>query len=111
MTTLMKFGDMPYGQWFRETGNKRDRRRFIKLQNILPSGIEMEYRTFCTKDKSYPDGSPMCDAGKLLHTGINAIDIDGIGARCPDWVVFELIKPPFKQRVQHNHTGDCRNNH
>ena len=50
MAKHMKFGDMHFGQWF-----KRGDRVFVKMQNILPSGIKVIYRSF--EIESIPEGS------------------------------------------------------
>lgn len=99
MPEIMKFGDMPYGQWFKEIGRDRV---FVKLQNILPSGIKVIYRSF--EIASIPEGhdarhavpGPACSC---LH--FNAVDQDGQPGSCPDWLEFEIIKPPVKQRYKH----------
>jgi hypothetical protein len=97
---LMKFGDMHYGQWFREANGDR---RFVKLQNVLPSGIKVIYRSF--EIESIPEGQDARHAKpgqacSCLH--FNAVDQDGIPGSCPDWLEFEIIDAPFPQRI-HNH--------
>lgn len=91
-----KFGDMHYGQWFKECGGDR---RFIKMQHILPSGITVSYQTVSKDDQEC--GGNVIPKGKMIHPELNAVDIDGIPGRCPDWLEFELIDPPFPQRVKH----------
>jgi hypothetical protein len=96
----MKFGDMHYGQWFKECGGDRV---FVKIQNVLPSGIRVMYRKFTIA--SIPNGE---DARHAIPgddiTGLapNAIDQDGIPGSCPDWLEFEIIDPPFEQKVKHH---------
>lgn len=94
----MKFGDMHYGQWFREHGGDR---RFVKVQNVLPSGIRVIYRSFAIE--SIPEGEDARHAipgHPCLH--FNAVDQDGIPGSCPDWLEFEIIDSPFEQRVHHH---------
>lgn len=98
---VQKFGEMRYGQWFQECRDNGTPRVFIKIQNILPSGIQVLHLAKVARDHSYPDGTPMAKAGEYINSYYNAIDIDGIPGCCPDWLEFELIDPPFKQR--HNH--------
>lgn len=97
---LMKFGEMRYGQWFREGG--KDRRTFIKIQNILPSGIQIIHKSVVARDHFYDNGEKMATKGEVTSY-FNAIDQDGVLACCPDWVEFEIIKSPVKQRHKHNH--------
>jgi len=53
---IQKFGEMRYGQWFREHREagavlaRPEPRVFVKLQNILPSGIPVVYDAFVAKD-------------------------------------------------------------
>lgn len=96
---LMKFGDMHYGQWFREANGDR---RFVKLQNVLPSGIKVIYRSF--EIESIPEGEDARHAkpGKAIPGNLNAVDQDGIPGSCPDWLEFEIIDSPFEQKVHHH---------
>ena len=83
--TVMKFGDMPYGTFFKET-REINPRKFIKLQDYYPCVNEdgslnkILYRSGMSED--------------ALRSEINSIDIDGIPARCPDWLEFEVIAKP-----------------
>lgn len=95
---VIKFGDMPQGTWFKDGGG----RVFIKMQNTLPSGIKVVYKSF--EIVSIPEGDDARHAviGRCctsLH--LNAVDQDGIPGSCPDFVPFTIVKPPFKQRVKH----------
>ena len=51
----------------------------IKLQDVLPSGLKLEWYggNGDMRHYSYP---------------FNAVDYDGIGCKCPDWLEFEVIK-------------------
>lgn len=96
---IMKFGEMRYGQWFRECGGNNPR-IFVKLQNILPSGIPIVYDAFVARDHDLDgDGKNIQQKGRKTNSmHFNAVDIDGIPGCCPDWIPFELIECPFKQR-------------
>jgi hypothetical protein len=96
-TKYMKFGDMHFGQWF-----KRGDRVFIKMQNILPSGIKIIYRSF--EIASIPEGDDARHAvpgSSCSSLHFNAIDQDGIPGSCPDHVEFEVIDSPVKQTYKH----------
>jgi hypothetical protein len=73
---LTNFGDMPQGTHFQEANG---RRKFIKLQHTLPSGLPQIHQTI---------------RGKDYITSHNAIDYDGTPAKCPDWCPFEVIDKP-----------------
>ena len=103
MKKIMKFGDMRYGQWFREL--RPNPRVFIKIQNILPSGIQVLHQKIVARDAFYQDGTPMAKAGEEIGGYYNAIDQDGIPGCCPDWVEFEAIKPPYKQHLKDHNQG------
>ncbi len=101
---IMKFGEMRYGQWFRELRPDKPR-VFVKLQNILPSGIQVLHMKKVAKDHFFPSGEQMAKAGEIIPGYHNAIDVDGIPATCPDWVEFEVIKAPFKQDYPEHNQG------
>ena len=89
---IVKFGDMPWGTWFKESRAK-NARVFIKLQNTLPSGIRVVYDSF--EISSIPEGK---DA-RYAITGVcctklhlNVVDENGTPGSCPDWVEFEIIE-------------------
>jgi hypothetical protein len=91
----MRFGDMPYGTWFKTFARKP--RIFIKMQNILPSGRNVVYKSFEVVD--IPEGQDSRHAltgacCTFLH--LNAIDTDGVPGSCPDWLEFDTIDNPFK---------------
>lgn len=73
----MKFKDIPQGTHFVDDRG----RRFIKLQNILPSTERPEYfmRVVDPNGYKYPDVS------------FNSIDYNGISATCPDWVDYTIL--------------------
>ncbi len=73
------------------------------MQDVLPSGIRVIYRSF--EIESIPAGQDARHAKpgqscSVLH--FNAIDQDGVPGSCPDWLEFEIIEPPFKQEVKHD---------
>lgn len=72
--------DMHYGTHFEELGPKP--RKMIKLQNILPSGIKIWWRVLDV------------DGEFLYADHFNAVDYNGIGCRCPDFVLFRVIRLP-----------------
>jgi hypothetical protein len=75
----MKFGEMPYGTHFKEVNGHR---KFIKLQDVLPSGLfQKSGRVVKNEDGSFSN---------LIEC--NSIDYDGIHAKCPDWLEFEILK-------------------
>lgn len=77
----LKFGYMPYGTKFND-----GRRKFIKIQDYLPSGLQQ--RIFREPFGKFFDKE---EGGKLLE--FNAIDIEtGCGACCPNWVEFNVEK-------------------
>lgn len=99
---IMKFGDMHYGQWFKEVGRK-NARVMLKLQNVLPSGMKVAYDTL---EVDYiPEGEDSRRAvtkpGPLHCNHFNAVDVDGIPCCCPDFVEFRTIASPFPQKVKH----------
>jgi hypothetical protein len=73
---LMKFGEMKQGQHFQEANG---RRKFIKLQTVLASGL------------TQTNGRMVHDS-KDRFLDYNAIDYGGCGGKCPDWLEFELIE-------------------
>ena len=77
----MQFGDMVQGTHFKEGNGKR---KFIKLQNVLPSGLSQKTYRSVIRDDS--------DVKKYIEC--NSIDYDGIHSTCPDWLEFEVIKEP-----------------
>ena len=98
---VVKFGDMPYGTWFKEDRAK-NARVFVKMQNILPSGIRVVYKSFEIVSIPEGDDARHAETGRCcssLH--FNAIDQDGIPGSCPDFVEFVIVKPPFKQSIKH----------
>jgi len=97
---IQKFGDMPYGTWFKELRDEGEPRIFLKIQNILPSGVQVVHESMVAKDLISEKGEVISKAGKRFGTYFNAVDIDGITACCPDWIPFEVIEPPFKQRYK-----------
>ena len=101
---IQKFGEMRYGQWFRERREK-DPRVFVKIQNILPSGIQILHQSVVARDHYFPEGQPMAKKGDVKRGYYNAIDQDGIPGCCPDWVEFELIDSPFKQDYPNHNQG------
>lgn len=90
-----KFGEMKYGQWFKEC--RSNPRIFVKIQNILPSGISVLHISKVAENAYYKDGTLMAEKDELISGHFNAIDSCGIPARCPDWLEFELIDSPFKE--------------
>lgn len=102
---IMKFGEMPYGQWFRELRSD-DPRVFVKIQNVLPSGIQVLYMKKVAKDHFFLSGEKMDSGGKIINGYFNSIDLDGIPGTCPDWVEFELIDPPYGHK-QIEHSQGC----
>lgn len=92
----MKFGEMHYGQWFRELNGDR---RFVKLQHVLPSGIKVIHRTF---ERGEGEDARFAKAGTAIPGNFNAVDQDGIPGCCPDWLEFEIIDSPFEQKVHHH---------
>ena len=101
---IQKFGEMRYGQWFREMRDKNPR-VFIKIQNILPSGIQVLHLMKIARDHFCENGLQMAKAGELINSYYNAIDQDGIPACCPDWVEFEIIDSPFPQQYPKHDMG------
>lgn len=93
--TIKKFADIKQGEFFRETGRGpiKNRRVFIKLQNRLPSGINIEYSSYGVEaqDTQWEEY-----AGKSVGSGFNAVDIRGYPGCCPAWVEFQVIPNPFK---------------
>lgn len=79
----MKFGDIPYGTIFRE--NRSNPRRFIKIQDVLPSGLKSSnYRRSSGKigDTEYKE-----EDQPLIP--FNSVDLDsGCTAKCPDWLEY-----------------------
>ena len=69
----MKFGDMAQGTHFESDG-----RKFIKLQNTVPSGRS---KIYYFKIDDFQDS-------------FNAIDYNGITAKCPEWCEFLVIEHP-----------------
>ena len=86
---ILKFGDMPYGTIFHEHGALGNPRRFIKVQDFLPSGLKsINYRRAvgAIGDKEYKE-----EDQPLLP--FNSIDLDtGCTANCPDWLEFVVDK-------------------
>lgn len=80
---IMKFGDIPYGTIFRE--NRSNPRRFIKIQDVLPSGLKsFNYRRSSGKigDTEYKE-----EDQPLIP--FNSVDLDsGCTAKCPDWLEY-----------------------
>ena len=77
----MKFGDMPDGTHFQEA---HGRRKFIKLKLSFAGGDPFKvYRVVLGED----------DKPKMQDF-FNAVDYQGIGGKCPDWVEFEVISIP-----------------
>ena len=75
---IMKFGDMPQGTHFKELNGHR---KFIKLQNMLPSGLrQITQRVVWNVDGTLSE-----------PISCNSVDYRGIHARCPDWLEFEVI--------------------
>lgn len=77
---ILKFEDIPYGSIFQEGGG---RRKFIKVQDILPSGlISNNYRRVTNPDGTISAPLPF-----------NAVDLNtGCTANCPDWLEYEIVK-------------------
>lgn len=93
----MKFGDMKSGQWFREIrGDGKEKRIFVKLQNVLPSGIKVAGTTRVTEDRFYASGEKMATRGEIFGE-YNSIDSQGVPGRCPNWLEFELLDNPFER--------------
>ena len=90
----MKFGEMSAGQWFREINGNRV---FIKLQNRLPSGIEVVYDAFEPVNTT-DDRRHVKTGSRINSLHYNAVDQDGIPGSCPDWIEFEVIEAPVEQR-------------
>jgi hypothetical protein len=67
----MQFKDIPQGTHFQDGSG----RKFIKLQEVIPSGLNRKY---------------WFESDGFKDT-FNAIDYDGSAAKCPDWVDFMLI--------------------
>ena len=82
---ILKFGDMPYGTIFHEYGKVGKPRRFIKVQDFLPSGLKsINYRRAVgvIGDREYKE-----EDQPLLP--FNSVDLDnGCTANCPDWLEF-----------------------
>lgn len=82
---VLKFGDMPYGTIFHEHGKFGHVRRFIKVQDFLPSGLKsINYRRAVgvIGDREYKE-----EDQPLLP--FNSVDLDnGCTANCPDWLEF-----------------------
>jgi hypothetical protein len=77
---MLKFGDMPDGTHF-EDGHGR---KFIKLRLTFAAGGPFKcYRVVLGED----DQSKMQDF-------FNAVDYQGIGGKCPDWLEFKVISIP-----------------
>ena len=74
---LMEFGKMKVGTHFQE---RSGRRKFIKLQTVLPGGLTQTNGTKIDSDGAFAP--------------YNAMDYDGIGGLCPDWLEFEVINKP-----------------
>ena len=68
---FMKFEDMPSGTHFKDGHD----RKFIKLQNPIPSGL---IRTYFFKSGDFTDT-------------FNSVDYKGCTGKCPGWCVFEII--------------------
>lgn len=75
---IMRFGDMKPGTHFVDGHD----RKFIKLK--LDSAMGRPFLAV-----RHWDG----ESCSLLDN-FNAVDYQGIGGKCPDWVVFEIIKTP-----------------
>jgi hypothetical protein len=89
---IKKFEDIKPGQMFQELRDENPR-KFIRLQDTLPSGIKIEYHVFGqpVQDEHWKD-----EAGKDLYLKdtrrFNSVDTKGIMATCPDWVEFEVLE-------------------
>ncbi len=78
---MLKFGDMPDGTHFQEANGKR---KFIKLKLTFAAGTPFKaYRVVLGED----DKPQMQDF-------FNAVDYQGIGGKCPDWLEFKVISIP-----------------
>jgi hypothetical protein len=87
-----KFAEMRYGQWF-----KIGDQVWVKLQNVLPSGIRVEYHGFVAEDWTL-DHLSAKKGDRTSKKPFNAVGVEGIPGCVPDWLECVLIKSPFLQR-------------
>lgn len=80
---IKQFKDIKSGEKFTELSG---RRTFIKLQDTLPSGIKVEYGSFCKEDCQF------AKKGDHITSKFNSIDENGIPGNCPDWLEFDVIE-------------------
>ena len=78
----MTFGDMKAGTHFVDGHD----RKFIKLK--LTSACGHGFRALRVWDGIFIEGIPNS------NDTFNAVDYEGIGGKCPDWVEFEILKTP-----------------
>ena len=78
----MKFGDMAPGTHFVDGHD----RKFIKLK--LESACGHKFKATRIWDGVIIEGIPS------NNDTFNAVDYEGIGGKCPDWVMFEIIETP-----------------
>jgi len=79
---VMTFEDIPEGAHFRELGETP--RTFIKLKLTFAAGDPFKVYRIVLDENDIPQ----------MQDWFNAVDYQGVGAKCPDWVEFEVIDKP-----------------
>jgi hypothetical protein len=87
---LIEFGAMPYGTWFTDGS-----RTFVKLQDVLPSGIRVCYDSFEVEADDEADSREVTAGRRASSMHYNAVDTRGIPGCCPDWLKFRVVADPF----------------